>query len=106
LVSGNASELARGLEPAFIQLTVVSLDHDQIAVHTTTIRIIAEGPDVAVLHAPIRNVPVMPLSNRDPTCAANISCCLAIQHDWRRRKRVLIPMSPSQHWPRPVIRPR
>lgn len=58
--------LAGGMEPAFIELTVTFPDSEPIAVDPKTIRVSAEGADVAVLRAPVRNVPVLPLSQRDP----------------------------------------
>lgn len=58
--------LARGLEPAFIKLTVTFPDQPTVNVDATTIRVSAEGADVAVMTALVRSVPVLPLSGRDP----------------------------------------
>lgn len=58
--------LSRGLEPSFLQLTVTFPDREPVQVDPKTIRVSAEGADVAVLLAQVHDVPVLPLSNRDP----------------------------------------
>jgi len=58
--------LERGLEPRFVSLTVTFPGHDSVAVDPGTIRVSNEGVDLAVFRAPLENVPVLPLSNRDP----------------------------------------
>lgn len=58
--------LARGLEPSFVQLTATFPDRDPILIDAKTIHVSGEDADVAILLAPVRDVPVLPLSNRDP----------------------------------------
>lgn len=58
--------LAGGLEPAFVELTVTFPEHLPIAVDPRTIRVSSDGVDVAVLVAPVDDVPVLPLFERDP----------------------------------------
>lgn len=58
--------LAGGLEPAFVELTVTFPEHLPIAVDPGTIRVSTDGVDVAVLVALVHDVPVLPLSERDP----------------------------------------
>lgn len=64
--NGVAPLLARGLEPAFIKLTVTFPERPTITIDPTTIRVSAEDADVAVLIASVSGVPVLPLSQRDP----------------------------------------
>lgn len=58
--------LAGGLKPAFVELTVTFPGHQPIVVDPGTIRISSDGVDVAVLVAPVHDVPVLPLSEHDP----------------------------------------
>lgn len=58
--------LGRGLEPRFVTLTVTFPGHDSISVDPGTIRVSNDGVDLAVLRANVQNVPVLPLSSRDP----------------------------------------
>lgn len=58
--------IARGLEPAFIKLTVTFPEQPTITVDPATIRVSAEDADVAVITALVHGVPVLPLSERDP----------------------------------------
>ena len=63
---GVAPLLARGMEPAFIKLTVTFPERPTITIDPTTIRVSAEDADVAVMTASFSGVPVLPLSQRDP----------------------------------------
>lgn len=58
--------LARGLQPAFVKLTVTFPEQPTIAVDPATIRVGVDNIDIAIMTAPIRGVPVLPLSERDP----------------------------------------
>ena len=58
--------LARGLEPAFIKLTVTFPEQPTITVDPATIRVSAEDADIAIMVAPVSGVPILPLSKRDP----------------------------------------
>lgn len=58
--------LQRGLEPAFVRLTVTFPGRDSIAVDPKTIRVRDDGVDLAVLRVHVPNAPVLPLSSRDP----------------------------------------
>lgn len=58
--------LAGGMEPAFVELTVTFPGQPPIVVDPGTIRVSSDGVDVAVLVAPVQDVPVLPLSERDP----------------------------------------
>ena len=58
--------LERGLEPSFVSLTVTFPGHDSISVDPGTIHVSREEVDLAVLRVRLDNIPVLPLSNRDP----------------------------------------
>lgn len=58
--------LQRGLEPSFILLTVTFPSHEPSPVDPTTIRVSTEGVDLAVFTTSLRDIPVLPLSDRDP----------------------------------------
>lgn len=58
--------LAAGLEPVFVELTVTFPGHQPVTVDPRTIRVSSEGVDVAVLIAEVRDVPPLPLAERDP----------------------------------------
>ncbi|MBI1827276.1 MAG: trypsin-like peptidase domain-containing protein [Planctomycetes bacterium] len=58
--------LQRGLEPAFMQLTATFPSHAPITVDPATIHVSNEV-DLAVFTASVRDIPVLPLSDRDPT---------------------------------------
>lgn len=58
--------LAAGLKPAFVELTVTFPEHEPIIVDPGTIRVSSDGADVAVLAARVHDVPVLPVSPRDP----------------------------------------
>ncbi|MBI5764782.1 MAG: serine protease [Planctomycetes bacterium] len=57
---------AAGLEPTFIQLTATFPDHESMSIDPKTIRVSAEGADVAVFVVSVSGVPVLPLSDHDP----------------------------------------
>lgn len=56
-----------GLEPAFVTLTVTFPGQDSIPVDTSTIRVSDEAVDLAVFRVQASDVPVLPLSTRDPS---------------------------------------
>lgn len=58
--------LAADLEPAFIHLTATFPEHEPIAVDPKTIRVSTEDVDMAVFVVSVSDVPVLPLSDRDP----------------------------------------
>lgn len=58
--------LARGLKPVFIHLTVAFPEHEPVAVDCRTIRVAQNGADVAVFVVPVKDVPILPLSDHNP----------------------------------------
>lgn len=58
--------IARGLRPAFVRLTAVFPEHEPVTVDPASIRVAGEDADMAVLVAPVNDVPVLPLSDQDP----------------------------------------
>lgn len=58
--------LQRGLKPTFVRLTATFPSREPISVDPRTIRVSDDGVDLAVVRAPVRDVPILPLSDRDP----------------------------------------
>ncbi|MCA9322203.1 MAG: trypsin-like peptidase domain-containing protein [Planctomycetes bacterium] len=59
--------IAAGFEPVFRVLDVCFPEHDPFAVDPKTIRISADGVDVAVMSIAVPNIPITPLDDADPT---------------------------------------
>jgi len=59
--------LSRGLEPRFELLTVTFPGHEPINVDPSTIRVSDLGVDLATFTVHVQGVPVLPLSDRDPS---------------------------------------